>query len=156
MLWGSSLIPGNDPPSMPSVLGWDKLQHVAAFMFLAALVVRALSMTPWPQAHRRWAALTMAICLTVGGVQEWLQEFGGGRTPSGWDVLADLVGAAILLAILAVGRKLAADNLEPEETRWEKQSESIPLGEFMEEYGDLIPEIEKPESKPSQPTKTEK
>ncbi|MDP6126498.1 MAG: hypothetical protein QGH20_12185, partial [Candidatus Latescibacteria bacterium] len=52
MLWGSSLIPGNDPPSMPSVLGWDKLQHVAAFMFLAALVVRALSMTPWPQAHR--------------------------------------------------------------------------------------------------------
>tara|TARA_R110000868_G_scaffold6550_8_gene37113 strand:+ start:23061 stop:23471 length:411 start_codon:yes stop_codon:yes gene_type:complete len=87
-----ALQPGLATP--PVLLGPDKLEHIAAFLVLTLLARMA-----WPQ--RVW--ITPLALLSYGVWIEWAQAAqGAGRTASGADIIADLIGIAlgVLLANL--------------------------------------------------------
>lgn len=97
-----ALIPG--PAGAPSLIGWDKLDHLAAFAALA-LFARG----GWPRARR---AVTAGLLLAYGVVLEFAQSHPlVGRTASLSDIVADLIGIAIGFALAWTGgwiaRKLA-------------------------------------------------
>jgi VanZ family protein len=76
------------PPAAAS-LGWDKLNHVAAFAVLGLLARVA-----WPaQALQRWALL-----LAYGGLLELAQGLTPNRSAEWSDWLADALG--LLLAVV--------------------------------------------------------
>jgi VanZ family protein len=89
------------PPAID--LGWDKLNHVAAFM---ALGFSAYLSYP-DSARRRVAALCAMVAL--GGLIEILQLYVPGRSSEWGDLLADAIGVgagaivAVLLLRLLVG-----------------------------------------------------
>ena len=83
-------LPGGE--SRPTLIGWDKVDHIASF---AALAVLARS--GWPD-QRRWVA---GLALFIYGVAlEFLQgaDFVG-RTTSVSDIAANVVGIALGLAL---------------------------------------------------------
>lgn len=79
------------PPDAPEVTtGWDKANHLLAFGTLAALGIRAWPARPW---H-------LALGLTAyGAAIEILQSLTSFRDPSWADLLADVLGIAIGLAL---------------------------------------------------------
>ncbi|WP_225934381.1 MULTISPECIES: VanZ family protein [unclassified Cupriavidus] len=79
------------PPDAPEVTtGWDKANHLLAFGTLAVLGVRA-----WPA--RLWH---LVLALTAyGGAIEILQSLTSYRDPSWADLLADVLGIAVGLAL---------------------------------------------------------
>jgi VanZ family protein len=86
------------PPVDPG-LPWDKLHHALAFLVLTALAGRG-----WPRLGG--AALT-ALMLAAGIGIELVQGIPFvGRDADVWDVVADMVGAAVGLILLrAAGRR---------------------------------------------------
>jgi VanZ family protein len=93
-------------PSLEStILGWDKLQHAAAFGVLAFLGGRALE--HWLPLLKAWLyAFLLAILL--GGLVEIAQAFLTTERSGDWfDFLADLFGAALLsgMALFFRGRR---------------------------------------------------
>lgn len=82
----SSLSPAQMPVAS-DILGWDKLAHFAAFAALAA-AARFAS----PQSF--WILVGVAL---FGASDELHQSFTPGRDASGWDLLADVVGAVFAL-----------------------------------------------------------
>ncbi len=85
-----ALLPGE--PGEPSLIGWDKLSHIMAFIVLTVLLFAA-----WPAMTRRTGALGL---LTYGLAIELGQSLTGwGRTASLADLVADLIG--ILIGLLA-------------------------------------------------------
>lgn len=89
-----ALIPG--PAGAPSLIGWDKLDHLAAFAALA-LLARA----GWPGAGR---PLTAGLLLVYGIVLEFAQAHPlVGRTASVSDIAADLIGIALGFALAWAG-----------------------------------------------------
>ncbi|MDN5850468.1 MAG: VanZ family protein [Nitrococcus sp.] len=80
-----SLIP--NPPSPPSILAWDKLQHTIAWGLLAWWFLQA-----WEgQRPIGWCL----FLLVVAAIVELLQGTTGYRTPDGLDMLANSVGVAL-------------------------------------------------------------
>jgi len=79
------------PPDVPEpTTGWDKTNHLLAFGTLSVLGVRA-----WPA--RVWH---VALALTAyGAAIEALQSLTSYRTASWVDLLADILGIAIGLAL---------------------------------------------------------
>lgn len=78
--------------------------HMAIYGVLALLAWRVLAfraarLPGWLAAHPRLSATLFALLYGIG--DEIHQSFVPGRTASGWDALADLLGAT--LAMLAVG-----------------------------------------------------
>lgn len=90
--------------------GSDKLLHAVFYGLLTAAWVFALS--PW--GGRRSTRLVIAFILAVGWgiVDEGLQILADHRTASGWDALANLVGALVAalvcLPLLRAGGEPAA------------------------------------------------
>lgn len=88
----------------------DKVLHFLAYGVLALLWIRALGggrMIATP----RQALLVFAIVTLYGLSDELHQSFVPGRDASGWDVLADALGAAAAAAVALVrgqGRSRAA------------------------------------------------
>ncbi len=80
-----SLMP--TPPRLPSALGWDKLQHAAAFALLALWANWA-----WPRAAWRWIWLGL---LSYGVGIEVAQSFTPNRVAEAGDVAADLLGVGL-------------------------------------------------------------
>lgn len=80
------------PPASAS-LGWDKLNHVAAFMALAWCARGA-----WPDG--RWSVLWGAL-LAYGAGLEMAQGMTPNRQAEAADVLADLLGVALAQAAQA-------------------------------------------------------
>ncbi|MHB0912135.1 MAG: VanZ family protein [Armatimonadota bacterium] len=77
-------------PQFHGILGWDKLHHMLAFGGLAALAF-------W--AGRRYR-LAFAVAALYGVVDELHQSFVPGRTCGLDDLVADLLGAALVLAAI--------------------------------------------------------
>jgi VanZ family protein len=69
-------------------MGWDKLNHVAAFSALALLARLSCP------ASRRALPLSSAALFAFGGLIEVLQRFVPGRSSEWGDLLADAIGIA--------------------------------------------------------------
>lgn len=82
-----ALVP-KPPPQVD--LGWDKLNHIAAFAVLAAVADQAFA--------RRRAAIALAL-LVYGVLIEVAQSFVPLRSADWRDVVGDAVGIAIGLAV---------------------------------------------------------
>jgi len=80
-------------PQLKGILGWDKLQHLAAFAILAAAAGLWVSPAFW---KRRSVLALLLVALTgsaYGVIDEIHQHFVPGRSSSFWDWLADTLGA---------------------------------------------------------------
>lgn len=94
------------PPSAD--LGWDKANHFAAFAVLTFTGLQALAGRRRP----RWSVL--AMMLTYAVLIELIQAQIPGRDAEARDVLADMIGAAIGLALhAAVTRWVGPDRRTP-------------------------------------------
>lgn len=93
-----ALFPG--PAGAPSLIGWDKLDHVAAFAALALLARMG-----WPGLTRRrlaYALMVYGLLIEAGQAQPAV-----GRTASLTDVAADAIGIALGLALAWTGGQIA-------------------------------------------------
>ena len=73
-------------PRGPELGGGDKLAHLGAYMLMAVL---GMSLT----SRRRSAVGMFLFIVAVGAALEGFQSMIPNRTPSGWDLVANLVGA---------------------------------------------------------------
>ena len=97
-------------PQVKGILGWDKLQHLAAFLVLAAAAGLWISPAFW---KRRSALALLLVALTssaYGAIDELHQRFVYGRYSSVWDWLADTLGAflgaaAVLLIMKSIKKE---------------------------------------------------
>jgi len=121
LLLAGSLVPGESVPEV-ALLGWDKLAHAVAFVVLAGLTVFVVIRS------RRRSWLVLGYGATMGVATELLQSFVPGRTASGWDWLADVVGTA--LCLLLVGLWL----------RRKMRGEEKPAPVMPKERKELVPE----------------
>ncbi len=100
-----------DSFSLPSLPGIDKLAHMFVYGVLAATVLFAFGgrggkqkeMSAW-----RVMLFTVAFCFVYGLSDEFHQSFVPGRCPSGYDMIADCVGAAMTCAFWARWRERIA------------------------------------------------
>lgn len=98
ILW-LSLSPS--PPQITGVMGWDKLQHAAAYALLAALVGQCLIYL-FPKNMQIWFVAGV-VSLFYGGLLELLQGVSdAGRSAEWWDLFADLVGISLSCAGLKI------------------------------------------------------
>ena len=80
-----SLVP--DPPKPPGLLGWDKLQHTAAYAFLAWWFLQA-----WEgRRSLAWCVFLVAVGCGIEG----LQALTSLRQPSLLDAIANTLGVAL-------------------------------------------------------------
>ncbi len=89
------LLYGGHQPGIQSVLvpePWDKAAHAIAYGGFAALA--------WVAAGARQVALPMAGVLVIGLMDEALQYYTPGRWADVGDLIADVVGGWIALAVL--------------------------------------------------------
>ena len=84
-----------DSLHLPAIPQIDKLAHGTIYLILAVTVVFALPEAGKERWRGRIVLLTVAICLLYGLSDEYHQSFVPGRTPSGWDLAADTVGATL-------------------------------------------------------------
>ena len=97
-------------PQPKGILGWDKLQHLAAFAVLAAAACLWISPAFWKR-HSVLAMLLITLTgSTYGAIDEMHQYFVPGRFSSFWDWLADtlgsLLGAAVMLQCMKMRTKM--------------------------------------------------
>ena len=79
---------------------WDKAAHAGVWAVLAYCLRRALG----PGRMRTPLAIVLAIA--YGAVDELHQSFTPGRELSGWDVVADAIGACLGALVAARSRRL--------------------------------------------------
>jgi VanZ family protein len=94
-------------PQIKGILGFDKLQHLFAYLVLAGSLGLWFSSNQW-QSHRlRTYLLTILITSAYGVVDEIHQYFVPGRDCNVWDWMADTLGAALgALIIMLAGSRL--------------------------------------------------
>ncbi len=86
------------------VIAFDKLAHLFEYALLAYLAFRSFS-NLIPVDRARLAFLLAAVFVSGYAIfDEWFQSMIPGRDSSGWDVLADLIGALLVLSFFAVRR----------------------------------------------------
>ena len=90
--------PQGDPYSL------DKLEHITAFAIFAVLLCTAGTFTPLGRIALYCAVF--AFIAAYAAIDELSQRFVPERTPDIQDWLADLIGAALGIAIFAVGHRL--------------------------------------------------
>jgi len=102
---------------MPASGYWPFLANLGhSFLFgtlcllLAAVVLRPSVAGGWPRLAARRIVGLLAAVGAYGLVDEWHQSRVPGRSPSGLDLLTDLIGAACVLWIIAyLGRANARE-----------------------------------------------
>lgn len=102
LIWWLSSLSGDAGP--PSILGGfvNNLAHAPLFGLLALWLVLLLPRSGgWPRLDRRAAAAILLAVLAYALLDEWHQSTSPGRSPSPYDILTDLVGAACTLWIVA-------------------------------------------------------
>lgn len=100
-------------PQPKGILGYDKFQHLLAYLILAAAI--SLWISPAFRRRRRFLALLSAalIASVYGVIDEIHQSFTPGRDCDVWDWLADTLGAflgAALMTLAGVRRSDKAKN----------------------------------------------
>lgn len=95
---GLSSIPAHRMPSTDVIWRWDKLIHACEYGLGATLVFRAWiyfsKASEKPRSLLRVALGTLLLCAFFGVFDELYQSTVPGRDSSGFDVLADIVGAS--------------------------------------------------------------
>jgi VanZ family protein len=82
-------------PQVKGILGFDKLQHMIAYLVLAVTIGFWVSPEFWRQ--RRFLALLLVVLVSsaYGAIDEVHQIFTPGRECSVWDWIADTIGAML-------------------------------------------------------------
>ena len=99
--------PGNQL-SLPAFPGSDKLAHAAAYGLLALTLIGAFGRSAQQTRPGLVVAIACLWCLIYGLSDEFHQSFVPGRSVSGFDVLADLVGALLVGAVWLLYRRAGA------------------------------------------------
>lgn len=85
----------------PPIPHLDKLIHFFEYAVLGALIARALLLGP-PRVSRAVAfGVALVVSCAYGASDEWHQSFVPGRFSSGWDLVADSLGAASGIAVVS-------------------------------------------------------
>lgn len=104
MAWLFIISAQERPPTPRSGFTWDdKVQHALAFAFLAFLTyhVGARLIREWTGRLPLYA-LAFVWASLYGLSDEWHQSFVPGRDASLWDFIADMTGAALAVAFIAI------------------------------------------------------
>ena len=93
-LWASVLFYLSSRPSMPG--GWsiplpDKVLHLGAYFVFGAALAWAGRAKKGAWTHGALIFIGVAFAFS----DEWHQSFVPGRHPSGWDLLADVIGVGL-------------------------------------------------------------
>ena len=88
-----------DDLQLPPLPGLDKLAHATVYSLLAAATFFAFAPSRPKQGARSAAAAVLFFCLLYGLSDEYHQSFIPGRSASGWDLVADGVGAAAVVIL---------------------------------------------------------
>ncbi len=84
---------------MPTLFSFqDKLEHAGAYWVMGVLSWRAFRHAGLQSRQLVW--ICILFCSAYGISDEWHQSFVHGRNSSGWDWLADSLGAAMALSLL--------------------------------------------------------
>lgn len=94
-LWALLIFSLSSQSTLPSpkIVDFDKLMHFGAFAVQGALVALALT-RPGERLSQRLAVVAAAIAALYGAADEFHQAFVPGRQSSGFDLVADVLGAA--------------------------------------------------------------
>jgi VanZ family protein len=104
-------------PKPKGILGFDKLQHFAAFAVLSGAVCLWVPLKKWKSRSRLFALIAAAIGSAYGIIDEVHQFFVPGRDCNVWDWIADALGAVAGAAAFAGFMALAGrHSLKREET----------------------------------------
>lgn len=106
LIFASSSIPGRDFPhiNIPNI---DKVVHFCYYFVFAILVARAFrSQSHFPDLSRFSLVLSFLLATGYGVSDEAHQLFVSGRSSDSQDLLADMGGAFVAVAILAILRKV--------------------------------------------------
>ena len=94
--WLHALLPASIPEAQFETIHFAirKASHLIEYAIFGALLFRAIraGRAGWSW---RWALAAIAIAALYAMTDEWHQSFVPSRTPSGWDVLIDAIGATL-------------------------------------------------------------
>jgi hypothetical protein len=96
MIFYLSHQPG-DFVNLPEILGIDKLFHIIAYGSLAAAFLYSLKPLTRTSVRAITALVVVIFCILFGISDEYHQSFIPGRSVSAWDVVADGVGAFLVV-----------------------------------------------------------
>ena len=96
MIFYLSHQPG-DLSIFPQFFGIDKLLHVIAYGSLAAAFLYGLNPFTKSSSRALTAVVVLLFCVLFGVSDEYHQSFIPGRSVSAWDVVADGVGALLVV-----------------------------------------------------------
>lgn len=82
---------------MPDIPNIDKLAHFLIYALLAAAALYAFPALVRRRRSRLVGVIVILLCVLYGITDEFHQSFIPGRSVSGWDLLADAVGASIMV-----------------------------------------------------------
>jgi len=82
---------------LPKIFGIDKLLHVIAYGSLAATMLYGLNPMVKPSSRALTAVAVVFFCILFGISDEYHQSFIPGRSVSAGDVVADGVGAFLVI-----------------------------------------------------------
>jgi VanZ family protein len=95
-------------PKPKGILGFDKVQHLAAFAVFAAAVCLWVPPEKWKSRGRFFSLIAAAAGSANGVIDEVHQFFVPGRDCNVWDWIADTLGSVIGVAAFAGLMALAA------------------------------------------------
>lgn len=101
-----SELPPSALPSAPPFPHADKLVHVIEYAVLGALLCRSL-LHERSGHFGRAAIIAMSVGTLFGALDEWHQTFSG-RCADVWDAVADVVGLALGVCLVALVGKRSA------------------------------------------------
>lgn len=88
----------------PILFSWqDKLYHAGAYFLMGLFAWRCF--LHFNADFRKQLSASLVFCSFYGVTDEWHQYFVPGRSPSAGDWLADTIGAAVAVGIIAIVRK---------------------------------------------------
>ena len=101
LAWAGVIFMLSSQPVLPSPPGVnDKLAHAVAYGVLAAGCLLGATAGYWQRVTRGTVGLALLLAVVYGASDEFHQIFVPGRTPDLADLLADTIGASIVLGAL--------------------------------------------------------
>ncbi|HHB76948.1 MAG TPA: VanZ family protein [Desulfobulbus sp.] len=88
-----------DTLSLPEIPNLDKLLHAGIYGVLAATTMFAVQENSKHVRPYMVGVFVILFCLLYGVSDEWHQSFVPGRTPSIFDIAADIVGAVVVVVL---------------------------------------------------------
>lgn len=98
--------PGAGPDFVKTFHGLvRKAAHVAEYAILAALAARVALRIGSDWSRRNWPLPVLGLVSLIASLDEFNQSFNSQRTGSPWDVLLDISGGALAIALIWLYRR---------------------------------------------------